>query len=57
MNNCHACCEETRLRLNFVEAAALRNLGTTLDNLIPGSSDCLRIRQERGLGPLINSKP
>ena len=33
-NDCHACCSNSRLRLNFVEAATLRNLGTVLIGLM-----------------------
>lgn len=34
INNCHACCIDPRLELNFVEAATLRNLGTILIGLM-----------------------
>lgn len=33
-NDCHACCNNSRLRLNFAEAATLRNLGTVLIGLM-----------------------
>lgn len=105
INECHACCDGSRIKLNLIEAATLRNLGTALmgifffdgkrntprgkegfayydmqgacgalesnglcgiydtpkkpgscDSLVPGSEDCLLIRQEHGLGPLKTSR-
>lgn len=34
INQCHACCVGPRLKLNLVEAATLRNLGTILIGLM-----------------------